>query len=150
MPGSNPLHGITGVCAIHYKNKSHPPDVPAHYYIVIPSPDDRRIVICHITSQIGKRTDYHERNDPRCVDCMVGIDKSILPALTDEAGSVVECNEAKLTSQQAVVNSAERYPPLTIVPNRFDTEFIEDIKKAILQSPVVKPPTKKAVKEWLP
>ena len=72
-----------------FKDVNHKTNTPAHFHVIIPLNTERNLIVCIITSQIEKLSQYYGL-DSECIDSMIHIDYRIHTFLNRP--SIVECN----------------------------------------------------------
>ena len=111
------------------------PKVTAHMYIILPSSDDECIVITLITSS----QKYKKFYDEKCLNCVIKLKNNELDFITKDC--VIDCNMAELKEKSELIdNGAKAYKCKKIPQN-----LLNEIKRKIKQSPIVKRKIKKAL-----
>lgn len=75
-----------------FKDNKHKNTAPAHFHFIIPLNTGRNLVVCIVTSQIERQSEYYEY-DRKYLNSMIPVDETNFHFLDRQ--SVVECNQAE-------------------------------------------------------
>lgn len=136
FPPQISLNVISDWCICKFKDKKHSTDAPPHYYVVIPI-KSTDLILCIITSKVEKRKTYYERIDMKALNGLVILNKGDFSFLIEDE-SVADCNQAELISKKDLPSRVANND-FMIEESRIPEYFKEAIKKAILDSSILKP-----------
>lgn len=128
------------------KDIKHDETAPAHYYIVLPVPGDKGMVICIITSQLDKKISYYERVNKKAIIGLVHADQRDLAFLSPQKRSIIDCNGAELLSKGQLNHRVDASHGIKVVQREVPGDLVAKVKNAVLNSPVVKPNVKNALR----
>ena len=146
LPPHVVVNSIDDPCVVHFKDIKHDETAPAHYYIVLPVPGDKGVVICIITSQLDKKISYYERVNKKAIAGLVHPDQHDLAFLNPEKRSIIDCNSAELLSKGQLNHRVDASHGIKIEQREVSVGLVAKVKNAVLNSPVVRPNVKKALK----
>lgn len=125
----------------YFENLEHSKKDNPHYHIALPTNNGDYIFLVMFTSQRGSKEEYYSLTNQNALSSLVYADKDKFCFLTKD--SVIDCNHPIYKSKEelsAILSSLEyREADLTEI-------FIEEIKEAILSSPIVRRNIKKSLK----
>lgn len=104
------------------------------------------MVICIITSQMNKKISYYERVNQKAIPCLVHADQRDLTFLNPKRPSLIDCNSAELLSKGQLNHRMDTSHGIEVAQREIPDDLVEKVTNAILNSPVVKPNVKKALK----
>jgi len=140
------VNSINDPCVVHFKDTKHDENAPAHYYIVLLVPGDKGMVICIITSQLDKKINYYERVNKKAIAGLVHPDLHDLAFLNPNKRSIIDCNSAELLSKGQLNHRVDGSHGIKVAQREVSGGLVAKVKNAVLNSPVVKPNVKKALK----
>jgi len=136
IPLAAHINCLNGYSVCYFKDKNYKEEVPAHYYITIPTKTKNYLILCMISSKWEKKLNYYEKVNKKCLSSLIFVEKSELNFLTKR--SVIDCNAVEHFSKDSLKNRIDSGS------YKFVTESISDglkikIINAINSSPQVKP-----------
>lgn len=146
LPPHVVVNSIDDPCVVRFKDTKHDETAPAHYYIVLPVAEDKGMVICIITSQLDKKISYYERVNKKAITSLVHPDQHNLAFLNPKKRSIIDCNSAELLSKGQLNHRVDASHGIKVVQREIPVNLADKVKNAVLNSPVVKPNVKKALK----
>lgn len=133
IPSSLYIDSIVEPCICHYKDKTFAPDSPPHFNLLIPVENNVSLVICIFTSQVEKRLSFHK--DPKTRECLHKVNKNIFKFLSKD--TIIDCNSVQHLNKDELIGRIEENT-FTKIANPLPKEFLSEVIRKILQSPVVK------------
>jgi len=125
----------------YFENLEHTKKANPHYHIALPTINGNYVLLVMFTSQIDRKEEYYSLTNQNALSSLVYADKDKFCFLTKD--SVIDCNHPIYKTKEelgAIISSLEyREADLT-------ETFINDIKDAILTSPIARRNIKKALK----
>ena len=146
LPPHVVVNSINDPCVIHFKDIKHDETAPAHFYIVLPAPGNKGMVICIITSQLDKKINYYERVNKKAITSLVHTEQRDLAFLNPNKRSLIDCNNAELLSKGQLNHRVDASHGIKVAQREIPSSLVAKVKDAVLNSPIVKPNVKKALK----
>lgn len=144
LPPDVIVNQITTCCIFHFKDKQLSPDAPSHYHVVMPLSNGTDVILCRITSKVGKRKEVWNGNI-KALDSLLIIDDRTLPFLNTE--SVIDCNKAELLTKKELIERVDIINPSET--RIIDWNIPDNLKKRIIISIQNSPIIKKYIQESL-
>ncbi len=124
----------------YFENSEHGEKRTPHYHIAIPTVDGGYVLLVMFTSQVEKKREYYAVTNQKAFNSLVFANETDFCFLTKE--SVIDCNNPMYkTSEElgAIIHNLEfKNADLT-------QDFIDEIVKAIKESPIARPHIKRAL-----
>lgn len=143
LPPSYVIGSITGTCVCNFKDVNHAPDAPPHYYITIPLSDKINLLLCIITSQIDKRTNFYNKAHKTSVSSLVAVNKHVLPFLTRD--SIIDCNQPEILAKEELIKRVNPKHKFSVIQRELPLDLKLKTLEAIKNSPLVEPFIKKMI-----
>ena len=124
----------------YFENVEHGKKDNPHYHISIPTVDGGFILLVMFTSQIEKKQEHYSITNQNALSSLVFANKDDFNFLSKD--SVIDCNQPIYKTKEelgAIIKNLE-YKEANLTE-----EFVEEIKKAIHSSPIVRRNVKKAL-----
>ena len=138
LPEDLVLDTVENPCIAFFKEKSHAPEAPGHFYVMLPVNKAVDLVVCIITGSVLKRLEYYGERGT------VLLPQRALPFITKE--SVIDCNRATLIPKSEFPNRIDGNIGLAIKARDLPDDLLKEVLLAIEDSRVVKRYIKAAVK----
>ena len=137
LPPEVLLNSIRDYCVIYFKDRQHRQDAPPHFYLTFPIKDDLSLIICLITSQVEKQSEYYRRTNTKAEQCLIQVSNDIFAFLDRRKKSVIDCNRAELLSKEELKKRIDPKFPLEIKERKVPSYLKKEIGSAIIQSPLI-------------
>lgn len=124
----------------YFENLEHTKKSNPHYHIALPTKNGDYVFLVMFTSKIANKKEYYSLTNVNALASLVYTNKDEFCFLTKD--SVIDCNHPIYKTKEeliTIINNIEyRKADLT-------EAFIEEIKEAVLSSPIVRRNIKKAL-----
>jgi len=135
------LQSLQDWCILHFKDISHDPTAPSHWYFTIPINPGALFVLCIITSQVEKRVYYYQKINPKAAQSLVRLEARSFSFLPKE--SLIDCNKTELLTIEEIERRIKKDVGLDIENPEIPSALKQKIKAAIINSPLVPKSIKK-------
>jgi hypothetical protein len=130
------IKSIKDWCICHFKDLTHKPQAPPHYYVIIPIFNSDELIICIITSQIEHKKSYYQKKRPEALKSLVFIGKEEFSFLIKD--SLIDCNQAEMILREHLIYEIHPNPGFKITERNIPDKIKHEIKEAIQESPLVR------------
>ncbi len=135
------INAIKDICVCHFKDKSHRPEGPPHFYIIIPVNSATDLILTMVTSQVQRKKDYYSKTNPRAVQSLVALDGNDFSFLNRQ--SLIDCNSVELLAKADLLKKCDPAHSFEMKVPTVPEHVKRQIVNAINSSPIVKPFIKK-------
>lgn len=138
------LSTLTEPCILFFKDINFDPSAPPHFYVTLPIPQKALFVISIITSQVKKRIDYYAYTGKKeAINSLVFIDQHTFSFLTSQ--SIIDCNRAEFLTLEDFILKIDNRIACEMKASVIPKYLIDNVVKAICESPLVPSKTKNII-----
>ena len=131
---------------IHFKDRRHKKESPAHFHVLVPVNDSSFLCLCIITKQFYTMKNFYAY-DEEALNSLVFIEPGTFNFLNAPQGSVINCNNTEVLTRAQLISFIDKN--ISVEMKAFEDSFSDDLKakiiKAIVDSPLVKEFIKKMI-----
>lgn len=123
--------GLADWATVRCKGRDHPPAIPRHLHIIIPSAEN--VIVGVVTSSIDTIRKHYGKHSKNLLSFVIEINRGDLPCL--DVKSYVNCNDVRLYPRGDVFWQSP--PPATLVPSVIPDSVKRLICQGIRNSPQI-------------